>query len=698
MITRFNKYEQKLNEESAFPDWVEQKLSKSAKKFFAEQNPTGAYETLMGQDKLDATITKLYNSPLKDMRLRHYVQLTGLMKEEELNTLQLEEPLTVDSTMLEIANNYYIKNIIEIINEIVSFDVKFATQGLDKTIIDELQKNPITIGTIITNSLINWYDSGEPTNSLVASLSKKVLEPEYAKANESYEINERFGELKGLFKGFFKKSGENIKGFIQGEKGIAKGASVLDDEVDSVAKGLQKVEQSASKSSTQEITNTSRNTPEFLQGKNEILSQGENAYQEGKILKYDPVTKHIDFKGPSKAGEGRTTPSVESKIPDNTKTDALNSQNTSSVKETDDLVNQRKFLEKQEKIADKQIKADDKRAKVDRAYAEKLEKRRIREARAAERRKILWDLVKGPTKFIFKWGALGLGLMWVYEWFTKNDEKSGKTPVKEVLSVFELEMANDNYQPFATFSSSAKVVEQNSASGQPSDICKGFVEALQSTNIMSESNAEKCLEQIKSPGFDAYIQSLSEVSGTMIQNLENRWNNSFELPTSGLKAIGLISAYAAIFNRFENELYGGKIPLTADENNLDKPVGMIKRFDEKGDQRQYMQIGDTGNDVKQLQMSLKKIHLYDGEVDGVYDEELAKLIAGIQTNAASTTDKVQINGRADIPTLAYLAKQIELLSMVTPSLLTTQVNPEEIQRRGEVQGYIQQMQSALETR
>ena len=322
----------------------------------------------------------------------------------------------------------------------------------------------------------------------------------------------------------------------------------------------------------------------------------------------------------------------------------------------------------------------------------------MREARAAERRKILWDLVKGPTKFILKWGALGLGLMWVYEWFTKNDEKSGKTPTKEVLSVFELEMANDNYQPFATFSNSAKVVEQNSVSGQPNEICQGFVEALQSTNIMSGSDAEKCFEQIKSPGFDAYIQSLSEVSATMIQNLENRWNNSFELPTPGLKAIGLISAYAAIFNRFENELYGGKIPLTADEKNLDKPVGMIKRFDEKGEQRQYMQIGDTGNDVKQLQMSLKKIHLYDGEVDGVYDEELAKLIAGIQTNAASTTDKVQINGRADIPTLAYLAKQIELLSMVTPSLLTTQVNPEEIQRRGEVQGYIQQMQSALETR
>lgn len=693
MITRFNKYEQKLNEESAFPDWVEQKLFKSGKKFFTEQDPTGAYETLMGQDKLDATITKLYNSPLKDMRLRHYVQLTGLMKEEELNTLQLEEPLTVDSTMLEIANNYYIKNIIEIINDIVSFDVKFATQGLDKTIIDELQKNPITIGTIITNSLINWYDSGEPTNSLVASLSKKVLEPEYAKANESYEINERYGELKGLFKGFFKKSGENIKGFIQGEKGIAKGASALDDEVDSVAKGIQKIEQSASKTSTQEITNTARNTPEFAQGKNQILAQGENAAQQGKIIDVNFQTGQVN-----KSGKGRTTPSVEPTIANNTKTDALNSQNTSSVKETDDLVNQRKFLEEQEKIANKKIKADDKRAKLDRAHAEKLEKRRMREARAAERRKILWDLVKGPTKFILKWGALGLGLMWVYEWFTKNDEKSGKTPTKEVLSVFELEMANDNYQPFATFSNSAKVVEQNSVSGQPNEICQGFVEALQSTNIMSGSDAEKCFEQIKSPGFDAYIQSLSEVSATMIQNLENRWNNSFELPTPGLKAIGLISAYAAIFNRFENELYGGKIPLTADEKNLDKPVGMIKRFDEKGEQRQYMQIGDTGNDVKQLQMSLKKIHLYDGEVDGVYDEELAKLIAGIQTNAASTTDKVQINGRADIPTLAYLAKQIELLSMVTPSLLTTQVNPEEIQRRGEVQGYIQQMQSALETR
>jgi peptidoglycan hydrolase-like protein with peptidoglycan-binding domain len=164
----------------------------------------------------------------------------------------------------------------------------------------------------------------------------------------------------------------------------------------------------------------------------------------------------------------------------------------------------------------------------------------------------------------------------------------------------------------------------------------------------------------------------------MVEAMQNKWANSFELPTPGLETIGLLSAYASVFYRFENDLYGGKIPITADEKNLDKPVGLIKRFDSNGQERNYMQLGDSGGDVKLLQQSLQKLNLYDGEINGEYDEELAKIIAGIQTNAQPTNAEIKVDGKADVLTLAYLAKQIN--------------------SRGEVQGYIQQMQAALANR
>ena len=78
--------------------------------------------------------------------------------------------------MLEVSNNYYIKNIIDIINDIGKLDIKFATQGLDKNVYNELVKNPITIGTILTNALKSWYNSGQPyayTTNKVVSLKKK---------------------------------------------------------------------------------------------------------------------------------------------------------------------------------------------------------------------------------------------------------------------------------------------------------------------------------------------------------------------------------------------------------------------------------------------------------------------------------------------------------------------------------------------
>lgn len=681
MITRFNKYEKKINEESAFPDWVDQKLSKSATKFFTEKDPTGAYETLRGEDKLDAVLTKLYNSPIKDMPISSYVQLTGFMKEEELVNLKLEEPLTTDSTMLEVSNNYYIKNIIDIINDIGTLDIKFATQGLDKNVYNELVKNPITIGTILTNALKSWYNSGQPIESMVQSLSKKSIQPDTTATNESFEINERAGELlKGLFKNLGKGI-ESVKGLVSTEGKLLKGASVVDDEVRTLSDAAEQLAKP-----TKDLTSPIKLPDEFATN---IKSAGNQAAESGKI-NFDANKPRL-----TEAPKDRVQSKPQAEIPESKKGEALNSKNQNQVDEI-------KRLKEEQKLEELRYKNQNKIAKDREKFDRQQAKKRERFERSQKRKEMLLALFKGTGGTFLKWGiyaGLGIyGLSWLSEWFKKNDEKSGKTPVKEVLSLFELDMATDNYEPFSTFYKSSKILEVSSVSEQPTDICKSFVEALQSNNILSSSDAEKCFEQIKSSNFEPYMQSLSDVASNMMQQLEAKWSNTIELPTPGLKSIGLISAYAAIFSRFENELFGGNVPLTADEKNLDKPIGMIKRFDEKGEQRQYMKIGDDGNDVKQLQLSLNKLGLYDGEINGIYDEELAKIVAGIQDDGQTTNTKIQVNGQADVPTLIYLAQQIELLNMITPSLMKTQVNPEEIQRREEVQGYIQQMQSVLASR
>lgn len=680
MITRFNKYEKKINEESAFPDWVDQKLSKSATKFFTEKDPTGAYETLRGEDKLDAVLTKLYNSPIKDMPISSYVQLTGFMKEEELVNLKLKEPLTTDSTMLEVSNNYYIKNIIDIINDIGKLDIKFATQGLDKNVYNELVKNPITIGTILTNALKSWYNSGQPIESMVQSLSKKSIQPNTTTTNESFQLFERGEVFKSLFKNLGKGS-EAMKGIVSTEGKLLKSASAVDSEVRTLSDATEQLARP-----TRDLTSEIKLPDEFATN---IKSAGNQAAESGKI--------NFDVNKPrlTEAPRDRVQSKPQAEIPESKKSEALNSKNQNQVDEIKRLKEEQKLEELRYKNQ-KKLASD--REKFDRQQAKKRE----RFERSQKRKEMLLSLLKGPGGSLLKWSFYGgiilYGLSWVSEWFKKNDEKSGKTPVKEVLSLFELDMATDNYEPFSTFYKSSKILEASSVSEQPTDICKSFVEALHSNNILSRSDAEKCFEQIKSSNFKPYMQSLSDVASNMMQQLEAKWSNTIELPTPGLKSIGLISAYAAIFSRFENELFGGNVPLTADDKNLDKPVGMIKRFDEKGEQRQYMKIGDSGNDVKQLQLSLNKLGLYDGEINGIYDEELAKIVAGIQDDGQSTNSKIQVNGQADIPTLIYLAQQIELLSMITPSLMATQVNPEELQRRGEIQGYIQQMQSVLASR
>jgi hypothetical protein len=215
---------------------------------------------------------------------------------------------------------------------------------------------------------------------------------------------------------------------------------------------------------------------------------------------------------------------------------------------------------------------------------------------------------------------------------------------------------------------------------------------------MSDSDFQKCIDQLESEAFPYYIKASSTASQEFVTSMEQQWENNDELPSLGLITMGLASAYSSVFNKFEDEFYKGEIPLTADQKNLDKPVGLTSRKDISGQERKYMQMGDTGEDIKLLQMSLKKLGIYTGEADGQYDEEMAKIITAIQTNAKPTDTQIEINGKADLPTLNYIAKQITFLSGVVKSSIEGTVSPEEYQKRQQTQGYIQRMQSALADR
>jgi hypothetical protein len=223
--------------------------------------------------------------------------------------------------------------------------------------------------------------------------------------------------------------------------------------------------------------------------------------------------------------------------------------------------------------------------------------------------------------------------------------------------------------------------------------------AMVNDKIMSDSDYQKCISQIESEVFELhYLKSCSTASNNFINEIQKEWENHDELPSIGLATMGLASAYSSVLHKFESEFYKGNIPLTADTQHLDRPVGIATRLDGSGQERKYMQIGDEGEDVKLLQSSLSKIGIYTGEVDGKYDEEMAKIITVMQTNAKPTNTEIEINGKADLATLNYIAKQIELLSGIVKSSLEGTVSPQEYQKRQQAQGYIQQMQAALANR
>ncbi len=688
MIKRFNEYENKLNEQD-LPSWIDEKIIKPAieygKPFLSIPGSEGI--------EIDENLKKLYNTPIGNIPANIYAQLMGIMDEDRAEQLNFTEPLKKDSLMIEVAAKYYIANIVNILNSSANSDLKFNSEGIDDETSKILKDNPITLGTIIRTSLVNWYLSKEPVNELVQSLNTAVIEPKNQNTSESYEdLNESGagGFLSKLFKG-----GGGLSSVAKASDDAARAAqstgkaftysmhytpsSSIDDATKNIAKAADDVAENIGKAPKEAQEALKNTTTQIKQDADNInLGNVDPTHTQGK-----PYTKTPDINSTPKADP--STPTVDTSEGDKVKN----------------------FWERlRENLKNRRTKKPD--ADAGGGAGKGLGKffTNLRKALTGSIKALVNVFTLGGFIFkipaaawgILKFGGMAYGVYWIAKWFEKSDSDSAKEPIRELMSVFEKDLANQKLEPFFTFDETGERFKKSLESQDITDKIKAWCTSLNNSKIMSDSDYQKCIQQIDSEAFPYYIKANSTASMSFVNSLEREWENHDELPSLGLVTMGLVSAYSSVFHLFEKEFYKGEIPLTADSKNLDKPVGIASRKDSLGQERKYIQVGDEGEDIKMLQTGLKKLGIYSGEADGKYDEEMAKIIASIQTNAKPTSTEIEVNGKADLPTLNYIAKQIEYLSGVVKSSLEGTISQEEYQKRQQTQGYIQQMQSALANR
>lgn len=693
MITKFNLYEHKINEDNTLPSWVDEKIVKPAGGLFDQYGKPLLSIPGTEKNEIDENLKKLYNTPIANIPVYAYAQLMDIMDEDRVDDIKLEPPLNKDSAMLDVAINYYINNIVNIIQSADKVDVMFNPDGINKEVSDALNMSPVTIGTIIRNSLIDWYLSKDPENKIVESLNKAVLEvrEEDTKVSESFDsINE--GKYSASFEGIERLSKWASK-FLKGS-GELKGSSNTAKEVSTIAKEIKSA--SSTDDALKQIDELSGNFSKKLDDapaevKNAINQRTSNLQQQAKDI---PTPKTPETpETPKIKTETTNIESGKPKIPDS------NASGDSGKKDE-----AKGFFEKMKEARNK---AKDKNKNLPPKDPKKIKL-------FEKLRKALTSTFKGIVKFftlggfllkvpkyawtIVKYGGIAYGVYWVAKWFEKQDSESALEPTRELLSIFEKDLAHRKYEPFIFFDDLGERFKKSSEAGDIREQFKAWCESLFAFEILSDSDYKKCIDQIESDSFQFYMEATSTASANFINKLQGEWASVKELPSIGLLTMGLASAYSSVFHKFENEFYKGKIPLTADAKNLDKPIGITTRVDAEGKERKFLQIGDEGEDVKLLQSSLSRLNLYSGEIDGKYDEDLAKVITLIQTNAKPTNTEIEINGKADLPVLNYLAKQIGFLSGLVAGSIEGTVTKEEYEKRQQTQGYIQQMQAALANR
>lgn len=697
MIIRFNNYENKLNEES-LPSWVDEKIVKPIGGLFQEYGkPLLSTPGTEDDKELQENVKKFFNTPIGNIPVYIYAQLMDIIVsdspyEDRSNELKLAEPLTIDSSMLDVASKYYIFNIANILDSVNKVDTSFSSEGIDPETAKILNNNPITVGTIIRNSLVNWYASNDISKKLIESLNTAVIASKQGSTTvtETYEyINESKSE--GLIKWIGKifKGGEEAKGIAKSAEEAAHLAKPKINFTDPTKKIT--VEYKSATSQEEALKNMAKSSDDFAKNIENASSEVKNAVNQ----------KTVDIKDQAQSAtvkpEAPITPEHTTKTPD-LKSGEPKLPTEPNLPGDKSKTNETKlFWDRfKENLKNKKPKPDKK------SFGETFKEMLKRNKKPKNTLFSLAGLIikiPGAAWTTAKLAALGYGIYWISKWFEKTDSDSALKPIRELMSTFEDDLSNKGFEPFVTFD---KMGEEYKKVLEVQDIrehLKSWATSLNTYKIMSDSDYQKCISQINSEVFELhYLKSCSTASNNFINEIQKQWENHDDLPSIGLATMGLASAYSSVLHKFESEFYKGNIPLTADTQHLDRPVGIATRLDGTGQERKYIQIGDEGEDVKLLQSSLKKIGIYTGEVDGKYDEEMAKIITVMQTNAKPTSTEIEINGKADLATLNYIAKQIDLLSGIVKSSLEGTVSPQEYQKRQQAQGYIQQMQAALANR
>ena len=589
---------------------------------------------------VDPEFVKLYEStPVGTLPANVYLRLSGLRELDDNKTrIVLEGNLTEESSMLELANNYYLANIGEIISSIDGLTVKYISRGIDKSSLDQLNITPITVGTILSNSFKNWFNSGVPSESLVKALSEAKID---ATSQEPYKpISESFD-------------------YEEFTESINEGAVVDALRAGKNLRLLNRMKQIAS-------TNTGYKSyvDDFMNFLNKSAKNVSSATKSGTIPKTSLMDKYLkpqkDVYNIPNASGGAKQPGLLSKL--FSKTGEISTKSFTSVKNW--------FTKK----------------KLNSPSGYTLDKTK----------KGLFGLIKNGVGFMIKkplkWGAMGFTGYWIADWWSKKDAQSGKEPTRELFTFFEEDMAARNYTPFNfyVYSSKAFVNTVQDKGENWVEILKGWCQSLNKYGILSSNDFNNCLKQINSPIFETYMKEHSNVSTDLLEKLQDEWKRNIELPSLGLYTVGVMTSFTSLMSKFENELYNGNVPL------LNTDVGKKDIISTKG----FMSVGDEGEDVAEIQTSLKMLGIYKGNVNGIYDEETKKAVEIIQGNAKLSISDMQINGKVDPETFEYITKQLDLLanSDKIEGGVKGAVAPRELEFRKEAQDSIDRMKAVLADR
>lgn len=628
MITRFNKYERLLEDTS----WLDNPLVNTVKDtassiFDIATNPSQEKDI-----EIDPEFVKMYQeTPIGELSAKVYSKLMGLSEIDETKSIIFEGNLSENNSMMEIAHNYYIDNIGEILQSIDTASVKYISRGIEQSTLDEFNKTPITIGTIVSNSIKNWFNSEVPNRNLTEALSVAKIEvkEKYQSVSESidyYDINE--GKFTEAFKG--------ITSFL--------GKLFNNSRFSKTAGGFNK------------YTNNMSGTRSSFGG---TTTSNKSGTLGSNVLK-QPFGSNNSYRG---AYKDPNASSLLSKF--FSKTGDLISKGAKNIKQW--------LLTKRQKSPNSGLNESVKKGRLSGMIKSGFGS--------------LWKI----TKTTAKWGTPIYGIWWLSNSWRSADENTAKEPTREFFTFFEKDMSNRGYMPFSFYDYAGMKFSEivNERSDNWTEIFKGWCQILERFGVLSSSDSKVCLEQLNTPTFQKYMAEHSNISNELINELQNKWKSNVELPSLGLYSVGILSSFSFLMAKFENELYSGKVPII---NTEDSAYG-------KTIQPGVLQVGDSNEDVAKLQASLQVLGLYDGEINGVYDEKIKAIVTTLQTEAKTTNPRIEINGKVDSETALYLTQRLNLLdlSSVTGSVMG-EVKPRELEYKKETQDSIQRMKAVLANR